>query len=163
MMSSYQPASHGDKLFTSSALIHVKPGAIKPVRKHYTDAGLDLPLQSTVTLKPHETVYAPSGVSFTLKRGVYVSIMTRSSTFKHGVIVIPTVIDQGYTGEASIIITNATDKPVTIAKGTRLAQAIVNCYRRFGNEGTELAGSVAMTPDGPANARASNGLGSTGV
>lgn len=108
--------------------------AIAPRRAHAGDAGLDLAIREDVTVYPGETEYVPSNVKFVLPEGLSVEIQTRSSTFKKRVIVINTLIDRGYTGEVSTVVTNNQSYPVTLKRGERLAQAVVRPYFLFDNE-----------------------------
>lgn len=116
-----------------------------PRRAHTLDAGLDLFVQKTVTLRPYETVYAPAGVCFDLAFGQCVHIMTRSSTFKKGVIIIPTLIDANYHYEVSTIITNQSDRIVVIEEGTSLAQAVLLNYGFFDSDYESLTEVVKQT------------------
>lgn len=109
-------------------------GAIPPKRSCNGDAGLDIAIQEDVKIRPGETVYAPAGVIFDIPEGFAVHVVTRSSTFKHDVVVVPTVVDSGYKGEISTIITNFNVFPVEIKRGTRLAQAVLMPYYQFDNE-----------------------------
>lgn len=121
-----------------------------PVRKHAGDAGLDIAIQETVKIPPGATMYLPTYVRFELEEGYCAQIMTRSSTFKKDVVVIPTLIDRGYTGYISTIVTNYNVYPVVIEKGTRLSQVILQRYFTFDNE-------TASNID-----RGASGLGSSG-
>lgn len=112
----------------------VRDGCIPPRRAHDGDAGLDLALQKDCFIEPGETRYIPSGVSFRIDRGYCVHIMTRSSTFTRGVIVIPTIVDQSYSGEASVIVTNISGERVQLHRGDSIAQAVQLPYYVFANE-----------------------------
>ena len=115
--------------------ITVISGAIKPRRANKHDAGLDVAIQDTVTIHPNETKYMPAGVKLSLEIGYRADVMTRSSTAsKFQLSVIPTVVDCHYTGEISTIVSNFTDKPITVEKGTYLAQVIVSKTYEFDNE-----------------------------
>lgn len=105
-----------------------------PRRAYIGDAGLDLPLAEDVTVYPGETKYVPSGIAFDMPKGLALHVMTRSSTFKHRVKVIPTIVDHGYNGPVSTIVTNDNAYPITLKKGMRLAQAVVIPYVTFDNE-----------------------------
>ncbi|NXL78109.1 POK9 protein, partial [Leptocoma aspasia] len=72
-----------------------------------------------VTLIPTE-VYGPMYSTFSLAGGL---LMGRSSTSKQGVIVIPGVIDADFTGQVKIMA-YALQPPVTIPKGSKIAQII---------------------------------------
>lgn len=107
---------------------------LPPVRKYAGDAGLDLTIQEDVVIEPGSTAYLPTYVRFELEPNMCVEILTRSSTFKKGVVVTPTIVDSQYTGYVSTIVTNNHVYPVKIEKGTRLAQAILHRYYLFDNE-----------------------------
>lgn len=107
---------------------------LPPSRKHAYDAGLDLTIQETVKIYPGTTEYLPTYVRFELEPNYCVQVMTRSSTFKKDVVVIPTVVDSGYTGYISTIVTNYNSYPVIIEKGTRISQAILTKFEIFDNE-----------------------------
>lgn len=123
---------------------------LPPVRKHAYDAGLDLTIQETIKIYPGTTEYLPTYVRFELEDNYCVQVMTRSSTFKKDVVVIPTVVDSGYTGYISTIVTNYNSYPVVIEKGTRLSQAILTKFNIFDNE--EMSSDI----------RNEDGLGSSG-
>lgn len=122
-----------------------------PTRKYAGDAGLDLFIHEDTIIYPGETKYLTSYVRFELDDFYCVQIITRSSTFKNRVIVTPTIIDRGYTGYVSTVVSNYNAYPVTIKAGTRLAQALLTKYETFANETNE---SIIE--------RGQNGLGSSG-
>ena len=109
-------------------------GSIAPSRERSLNAGLDIAIQETKTLQPGETFYFRAGVEFSLPTDCYVQVVTRSSTFKKGVVVVPTVVDSNYTDEISTIVTNTSNKPITVEKGWRLAQCILSKWYMFENE-----------------------------
>lgn len=119
---------------TVGATYEVLPGAIPPRRAHVGDAGLDIAVQEDVSIEPHSTVYARAGVKFNVPDGYKLDVMTRSSTFKRDVVVVPTVVDQNYSDEISTIITNNTSRVVTVPKGTYLAQVVLTECFKFDNE-----------------------------
>lgn len=112
----------------------VVEGSIPPLRSRASDAGLDIAVQETTVVNPGETVYLRAGVKFFLAPDMCVNVITRSSTFKKGVVVIPTIVDSNYKHEISTIVTNTSDKPVKIEKGSRLAQCLLQKWYRFDNE-----------------------------
>lgn len=126
-------------------------GYYPPTRKYKDDAGLDLYIHEDTTIYPGETLYLTSYVRFELDDNYCVQIITRSSTFKSRVSVIPTIIDKGYTGYVSTVVSNYNAYPVTVKAGTRLAQALLTKYELFENEG-----------EASINIRGNNGLGSSG-
>ena len=112
----------------------VVEGSIPPSRDRSLNAGLDIAIQETRVLQPGETHYCRAGVRFDLPADMFVSVMTRSSTFKKGVVVVPSVVDSNYKDEISTIVTNTSQAPVTIEKGSRLAQCILQKWYMFENE-----------------------------
>lgn len=117
-----------------SAKYSVVEGSIPPSRDRSLNAGLDIAIQETRVLQPGETHYFRAGVRFDLPEDMFVSVMTRSSTFKKGVVVVPSVVDSNYKDEISTIVTNTSQSPVTIEKGSRLAQCILQKWYMFENE-----------------------------
>lgn len=126
-------------------------GPYPPTRKYKDDAGLDLYIHEDTIIYPGETLYLTSYTRFELADNYCVQIITRSSTFKNRVSVIPTIIDKGYTGYVSTVVSNYNSYPVTIRAGSRLAQALLTKYDLFDNEG-----------EASINIRGNNGLGSSG-
>lgn len=114
--------------------INATEGAIKPYRAHQFDAGRDIFIQEDKTIQPGETAYLSAGVSLQLKPGWAGFVMTRSSTFKKGLSVIPTIVDSGYTNEISTIVTNHQSYPISVEKGDRLAQLLLIPVFDFENE-----------------------------
>ena len=117
-----------------SAKYSVVEGSIPPSRDRSLNAGLDIAIQETKVMQPGETHYFRAGVRFDLPADRVVSVMTRSSTFKKGVVVVPSVVDSNYKDEISTIVTNTSQSPVTIEKGSRLAQCILQKWYMFENE-----------------------------
>ena len=111
--------------------------SIAPTRERSLNAGLDIAIQETMTLQPGETHYFRAGVKFDLPSDCYVQVVTRSSTFKKGVVVVPTIVDSNYTDEISTIVTNTSKEPVTVERGWRLAQCILSRWHMFENEKLE--------------------------
>lgn len=109
-------------------------GDVPPRRAYVGDAGLDIALQRDVTIYPGDTEYVPAGIKVHVPEGLAVVVMTRTSAFKHRVSVIPTLVDQSYTGEISTIVKNDNSYPISLPKGTMLAQAVIQPYRVFDNE-----------------------------
>lgn len=107
---------------------------VAPQRSYKGDAGLDLALRETRTIYPNDTAYIPSNVKFDVPEGLAIHVMTRSSTFRSRVKVIPTIVDHNYTGETSVVVSNDNSYPITVERGTRLAQAVIIPAFLFDNE-----------------------------
>lgn len=117
-----------------NATYEVIEGSIPPKRDRSLNAGLDIAIQETRVLEPGETFYFRSGVKFNLPPEMKVDVCTRSSTFKKGVVVVPTIVDSNYKDEISTIVTNHTNEPVEIRRGSYLAQCVLTKWYLFGNE-----------------------------
>lgn len=120
-------------LFSKAPRFHLVENSIPPRSSYKDDAGLDIAIQEDAIIQPGETLYLRAGIKLELPRYVCAKVMTRSGTFKHGVTVVPTLIDRNYPHEISTIVSNYSDKPIEIKKGTFLAQVVVGPYFTFGN------------------------------
>lgn len=121
-------------------------------------AGMDLvaALQAPLTLKPGERAAVPTGIALALPEGYEAQVRPRSGlALKHGLAVLnsPGTIDADYRGEIQVILANLGTKPVTLARGERVAQLVVAPVAR-----------IAWTPVEalPASERGARGFGSTG-
>jgi dUTP pyrophosphatase len=124
-------------------------------------AGLDLaaavPADAPLTLAPGARALAPTGFVFALPHGYEAQVRPRSGlALKHGVTVLntPGTIDQDYRGEVMVLLVNLGDKPVTIARGERIAQLVISPVSHAALR--EVARLVET-------ARAAGGFGSTGT
>jgi len=122
-------------------------------------AGMDLLAAVTepVTLNPGERVLIPTGLRIALPADHEMQIRPRSGlALRHGIVLpnSPGTIDEDYRGELQIIVMNAGDAPFTVARGMRIAQAVVApISRAVWREADDL----------DATARGEGGFGSTGV
>ena len=121
----------------SKARYYVIGESIEPRRDRSMNAGLDIAIQEDRVLQPGETYYFRSGVRFEIPDDMCVNVVTRSSTFKKGVVVVPSIVDSNYRDEISTIVTNTSNVPVKIEKGWRLAQCILQKWYMFDNEDVE--------------------------
>jgi len=101
-----------------------------PVYETQGAVGFDLLARTDVTIQPKGIELIPANVIVQVPKGYALILASRSSTpRKHG-LTKPHgigVIDQDYCGdedELKIQVMNFTDKPVTIAKGTKISQGI---------------------------------------
>ena len=132
----------------SNAKITVLPNSIKPRRAYNLDAGLDIAIQSDMTIPPGKTVYAPAGICLELPDHLSAYVMTRSGTAKKDLTVVPTIIDANYPDEISTIISNFTNKPITIKRGERFAQVVLLPSLRFDNEDGKIESLNKDRPSG---------------
>jgi dUTP pyrophosphatase len=121
------------------------------------DAGLDLCAAEAVTLAPGARALVPTGIALAIPPGFAGFVLPRSGlALRHGVTLLntPGLIDAGYRGEVKILLVNHGDVAVTLARGDRIAQLVVQRVER-----------AALTPvtELPDSARGPGGFGSTGV
>lgn len=131
--------------------------AVTPEYAHESDSGFDLYTAEEVTILPGERAAIPTGLKFFLPRDLGMQIRPRSGNSlsgKYGDVLLGT-IDNGYTGEVKIITANYSNKPITIPKGTKLAQAVM--------EKVINVSFTETTEDLPNTNRGEKGFGSTGV
>lgn len=109
-----------------------------PKRNHETDAGLDLYAAEDVTIAPYccfsnqesiaenYRVIVKTGIVVKLPPGSGMFIWDRSGlAAKHGLHCLGGVVDEGYTGEIGVIMTNLSNREYHITKGDRIAQAVI--------------------------------------
>ena len=122
-------------------------------------AGMDLEAAPAkpVTLQPMGRAKIPTGFAIALPGGYEAQVRPRSGlALKEGITVLnsPGTIDSDYRGEINVILVNFSGKPITVARGMRIAQLVVAPVTRvLWQEREEL----------PESLRGSSGLGSTGT
>ena len=117
------------------------------------DLGADLFSVETVILPVGATVLIPTGVALEPPPGFGAMIHDRSGLAAKGLTTLAGVIDPGFRGEIKVIMTNLSQKPVTLAKGERIAQIrIVRLLQAKFEEVEQLSSSE----------RRDRGFGSTG-
>jgi dUTP pyrophosphatase len=128
-----------------------------PAYEHPGDAGLDLRARVPVVLAPGERAQVPTGVAIALPPGYAAFVHPRSGlALRHGVGMVnaPGTIDAAYRGEISVLLVNhAPLTPVTIGRGDRIAQLVVQRVARV-----ELVEVASL----PGTHRGAGGFGSTG-
>jgi dUTP pyrophosphatase len=128
-----------------------------PAYAHDGDAGLDLAAAEDVELPAGGRAAVPTGLAVAVPHGWVGLVHPRSGLARrHGVTVAnaPGTIDAGYRGEVQVLLVNLGRDPVTLRKGDRVAQLLL---QRVGRaeivEVEELDGTT----------RGEGGFGSTGL
>lgn len=123
---------------------------------HYEgDAGWDLSVTQETNIGAHGHALVPAGIRIAWPRGYWGLILPRSSTLpKHGLMVNPAVIDQGWRGEYFASVWNLTHERVTVRPGDRLAQVVPMPLTA-----AQLSPVLGQVPND--TERGSNGFGST--
>ncbi|PGH54767.1 dUTP diphosphatase [Azospirillum palustre] len=134
-----------------------------PLPAYATDgaAGFDLraavPADASVTLEPGKRVLVPAGFAVGLPAGWEMQIRPRSGlAVKNGVTVLntPGTVDCDYRGPVGVCLINLGEESFTIARGDRIAQAVI------ARAPQAVLVEVASLDE---TARGAGGFGSTGV
>ena len=138
------------------AAVRLDGGLPLPAYAKSGDAGLDLRASESVTLEPGERRLVPTGLAVAIPEGHAGFVLPRSGLAMHrGVTVLnaPGLIDSGYRGEIKVLLINHGAEAVSIDRGERIAQLVVQpvAHARL-VEGERL----------PDSARGEGGFGSTG-
>ena len=122
------------------------------------DAGLDLYAAATVTLAPGARAAVGTGIAVAIPAGCAGFVLPRSGlALRQGLSLVntPGLIDAGYRGEIRVILINHDrDAAVTIARGDRIAQLVI--------QRIETADLVEVEKL-PTTTRGTGGFGSTGT
>ncbi len=99
-------------------------------------AGMDLSaaLEEDTELGPGERALIPTGLAIALPAGFEAQIRPRSGlAVKHGITVLntPGTIDADYRGEIKVILINLGQEPVTIKRGMRIAQMVIEKHEHI--------------------------------
>lgn len=142
------------------AYVALDPELAAPAYAHAGDAGADLVSAETFVLGPGERRLVGTGVAIALPEGYAGFVHPRSGlAARHGISIVnaPGTVDAGYRGEILVCLVN-TDRqtPVTIARGDRIAQLVVQRVARA------RFVPVPQLPDSPTAAGRSRGTGGHG-
>ncbi|MFN6953253.1 MAG: dUTP diphosphatase [Acetobacteraceae bacterium] len=136
-------------------------GADLPLPSYATEgaAGMDLLAAVTepLTIPPQGRALVPTGLTVALPPGHELQLRARSGlALREGLIVAngPGTVDEDYRGEIGVILLNAGDRPVTITRGMRIAQAVLAPVTRVAWQEVEAL---------PETRRGAGGFGSTGT
>ena len=127
-----------------------------PAYAQQGDAGLDLHAVEATVIEPGARALVPTGIALAIPSGYAGLVLPRSSlALRHGVTVLnaPGLIDAGYRGEVKVLLINHDRKPVTVGRGERIAQLVLQRVER-----AELAEVAEL----PTTERGAGGFGSTG-
>jgi dUTP pyrophosphatase len=139
-------------------LVHrLDPDLPLPAYAHEGDAGLDLFAREAVTLAPGARAAVGTGVAIALPPGYAGFVLPRSGlALRHGLSKVntPGLVDAGYRGEIRVLLINHDPStPVTLARGDRIAQLVVQRVERV-----ELVEVETL----PESSRGAGGFGSSG-
>lgn len=128
------------------------PNGKVPVYKTKQAACADVFLPEDVTIEPGKVACPGLQLGFDIPAGNKIVMYPRSSLLvKFGIIQPTSIIDADYSGmEVHAPLYNATDKPVTLKAGDRVAQIEVQPYTRvldWNFESNERTGGFGSTGD----------------
>ena len=107
----------------------LSPEVKLPTRAHYNDAGLDCYCQEDVVLPAFvgsgTPVMVHLGFSLNVPDGYMAVIKPRSSFNKAGICTAIGTCDSGYHGEYKAVFVNFTNKDITLRKGDRICQIVI--------------------------------------
>lgn len=109
------------------------PDLSLPAYAREGDAGLDLLAAETVTLAPAGRQLVPTGLRVAIPEGYAGLVLPRSGlALRSGVAVLnaPGLIDSGYRGEIGVLLINHGTAAVTLGRGERIAQLVIQPVAR---------------------------------
>lgn len=103
--------------------------AIEPSQKRITDAGFDLYTSESVVLGKFQSSTATqaisTGIAFDIPEEMEGSVRPRSGISLQGnMMVWYGTVDEEYTGEVKVIVTNLSNEPLLINRGFKIAQIV---------------------------------------
>ena len=138
-------------------VVRSDPAVALPAYARQGDAGLDLAAAAMVTLEPGGRELVPTGLRVAIPDGYAGLVLPRSGlALRSGVTVLnaPGLIDSGYRGEIGVLLVNHGAEPVTIQRGERIAQLVIQPVARA---------ELVEVRELPGSRRGEGGFGSTGA
>jgi len=134
--------------------------AVFPEYAYPTDSGFDLYSTEEITLEPFGRALIPTGLKLSFDIGYEIQVRPKSGlALKQGLTVLntPGTVDSGYNGEIMVIVFNTNPKPFTVAKGMKIAQAVLCPVINGKYVNLQLVDKIENKD------RGANGFGSTGI
>jgi dUTP pyrophosphatase len=134
--------------------------AVFPEYAYPTDSGFDLYSTEEITLEPFGRALIPTGLKLSFDIGYEIQVRPKSGlALKQGLTVLntPGTVDSGYDGEIMVIVFNTNPKPFTLAKGMKIAQAVLCPVINGKYVNLQLVDKIENKD------RGANGFGSTGI
>ncbi len=128
-----------------------------PTYARQDDAGLDLRAAEATTLEPGARALVPTGLAVAIPSGYAGFVLPRSGlALRHGLTLLnaPGLIDAGYRGEIKVLMINHDRASVTITRGERIAQLVLQPVERA---------DLIEVHELPPTDRGPGGFGSTGT
>ena len=117
--------------------------AVLPMRKHPTDAGVDVYALEGYVIPPHSIQIVRTGLTFEIPEGQMLLVKPKSGS---NYLIGAGVVDTGYQGEVLVKIVNIMANEITISKGQAIAQLVQVCIFTDGLEEQESAEALHSRP-----------------
>ena len=104
-------------------IFQLDKGAYKPLKAHQNDAGFDLFSPKEIVIEANSVNKINTGVHVLIPDGYVGLVLPRSSFNCMGVATPTGVIDAGYTGSISVVLSSKSD--LKIYAGNRIAQLVI--------------------------------------
>ena len=131
-----------------------------PTYAYPSDSGFDLRSTVEINIPPFGRALIPTGIKLSIPEEYEIQIRPKSGlAINQGLTVLntPGTVDSGYVGEIKVIVFNTNNETVTVAKGMKIAQAVlcpVVCGKYV---------SIELMDKVEDKDRMDNGFGSTGL
>lgn len=121
----------------------LSPNGKIPTRAKSSDAGYDLYSTSDLPITPTARELVSTGIAIEIPEGYYGRVAPRSGlAVKAGVDILAGVVDSGYRNEIKVVMINLGQGLVSVNKGDRIAQLIIEkCHDVEWEEVKELSDS----------------------
>jgi dUTP pyrophosphatase len=141
-------------MIDSIRFLKLHEDAILPTRGSEKAAGLDLYSIESITLGPGERAAVRTGLAVAIPEGFYGRIGPRSGlAVKHGIDTLAGIVDCDYRGQILCALINLGQETVTLEKGERIAQLIIEAI---------ITPQPAWAENLDETTRGAGGFGSTG-
>jgi dUTP pyrophosphatase len=119
-----------DRLYKTKKIYieKINPDAVTPQYVYPTDSGFDLYSTEDIEIESLGRYAVPTGLKVSFEEGYELQVRPKSGlALNSGLTVLntPGTVDQGYTGEIKVILFNTSRNPVSIKKGTKVAQGVL--------------------------------------
>ena len=121
----------------------INPDGKVPTRAKSSDAGYDLYSTVDMPITPTARQLVPTCIAIEIPEGYYGRIAPRSGlAVRAGIDILAGVVDSGYRNEIKVVMINLGEGLVSVNKGDRIAQLIIEkCYDVEWEEVNELSDS----------------------
>ena len=121
----------------------INPDGRVPTRAKSSDAGYDLYSTADKPITPTARQLVPTGIAIEIPEGYYGRIAPRSGlAVRAGIDILAGVVDSGYRNEIKVVMINLGEGLVSVNKGDRIAQLIIEkCHDVEWEEVNELSDS----------------------